>query len=117
MTNLWKGMIGAGLFAAVVLYLTFQDKEEIKAEIKIEKLEQKLSDQKFDDEFSDAWNGEAGSKIKKLRAENIESIKAEIETAKKHMAGMDAFDKEFLDSGREALIEEDARLSMSPEKF
>lgn len=116
MTNLWKGLIGAGLFAAVVLYLTYQDKEEIKAEMKIEKLEQKLEDQKFDDAFSDAWNGEPGSQIKKLRAENLDTIKTEIETAKRRLEGMDSFDREFLESGQQALMEEDDRLSLDPDK-
>jgi len=101
---------------AVILYFTLQDKEETKVDIRIDKMEQKVDEKEFDADFSD-FNGEANSKIKKQRAEVIDSIKSEIATAKRRLNDLDEFSTEILDSGKEALIEEDARLSMTPEEF
>jgi len=116
MTNLWKGLISLSVMGAVILYFTLQDKEETKVDIRIDKMEQKVDEKEFDADFSD-FNGEANSKIKKQRAEVIDSIKSEIATAKRRLNDLDEFSTEILDSGKEALIEEDARLSMTPEEF
>lgn len=113
MTNLWKGLIGAGLFAAVVLYLNFSDKEEIKQEMKIEKLEQKLEDSKFDAAFENAWNGSPGSKIREQRKQDFAELQSKIDAAQKKLDGLDEFDSEFVKAGQQALREEDDRLSLN----
>lgn len=116
MTNLWKGLIGAGLFAAIVLYINFSDKEEIKHEMRIEKLEQKLEETRFDDDFEDAWNGTPSATRRQERKHNLAELQNKIDRAQEKLDGLDAFDDEFIQGGQQALKEEDARLSEKPKQ-
>jgi len=81
MTNLWKGLIGAGLFAVVVLYINYSDKEEIKQEMRIEKLNQTLDEKQFDAQFENALNGAPGSKTRARRTEDFADLQSKIDRA------------------------------------
>lgn len=108
--NIFHGLLIAVPLAALVVFLAFMGKEEVKQEQRVQQATQKIEDAKFDDEFNDAWNG----KSLKKRAANMDELKADLAKAKAKRDGLDLEADDLHGAMNQAIADEDARLSGKP---
>lgn len=102
MKNIFHGILIVTPMAALILFFSLQNKEEIKADQRVHDAQQAVTTQKFDNEFDDAWNGKASTKEKRERAKKLEELKVQVDKAKAKRDGLDEmFDqnsKDFRDA-------------------
>lgn len=89
MKNIFHGILIVTPMAALILFFSLQNKEEIKADQRVHDAEQKLTVEKFDNEFDEAWNGKASPKIQKERDKKLKDLEAKVGQAKAKRADLD----------------------------
>jgi hypothetical protein len=96
-------LIGGGLFAAVVLFFTLFNKNQIVAEQHLQKAEQKIEVKKFDNDFDKAWNGKPNAQIRKEQEQELAELKADVKLAKQKRDDFDAVFDDGVQNFKDAL--------------
>ena len=114
MTNIFKVLLATCLLGGLVFIFAFLGKEEVKSEQRVQEATQAVQESEFDSQFEDAWNGEPGAKVRKARNEHVADLKAKADRARAKRDGLDQFFDEAVNSAKEAVHDEDARLAGRP---
>ncbi len=111
MKNIFHVILVAAPLAALILFFSLMNKEEVKNEQRVHEAAQTVQEQKFDNDFSDAWNGQPDSKTKKQRAEQIADLNKKVDEARLKRDGLDHMFDQAEQDMQGAIQDEDARLS------